>query len=205
MKTQTHTILEEGVYADLHLDPFIEIEGSINAQGILLADKIEFEQNEALSKIETTIDSINVQEKTLVVFGKTIHVDHSTLLWDENPLNKQPLQFEQLLIGDTVDIKLKIQADGRFLAKRLSREAAESQASFQGFAKNINTIEQRFVLLGIDMLSNVNTQYINADEEIISADDFFNRLQQNSTFIELKGEKIHDNMLLMQSVKLVNF
>jgi hypothetical protein len=205
--TTVETVFKDGAIDDLDLNVEIEVEGIGNENGILVARSIELKQTENLPKIEALIDAIDEQNKTIVLFGKTIQIDQSTVLFDESLQHITQLSFSHLVVGDYIDVKFQRQDDGSFLAIRLNRENKEilagtniTEIGFKSTVKNINETTGSFTLLGIQMISNANTMYHNAQEQPIDKATFFAAIEQGVTLVDVEGEVTGNNTVLMHSL-----
>ncbi len=197
------TTFKDGIKNELALNALIEVEGVINQNGILIADSIELEATDNLPIIEANIDAIDYQENSLVVFGKTIHTDLMTILFDESQQQADPLYFDQIRVGEYVDIKLKIQSDGSLLAVRLSREDQETDYTFRAIIENINPNDASFTLFGIPMISTPDTLYLDSNEQPIDLDVFFASVTQGVSRVEIEG-KPSGNTIVLDHAMLVD-
>ena len=68
--TNSETSFKNGTAANIAMSTFLEIEGKVNAAGVLLANKIEFKETESNTELEGRIESINVAAKAASCFWK---------------------------------------------------------------------------------------------------------------------------------------
>lgn len=127
--TTSQTQFKNAPASTLAADVFVEVEGVVDAAGVLVANQVafEFENSPDGIEIEGNIVSINVPGNELVVNdagqANTVVLDSSTLMVDESSLSVSPLTISDLRSGDIVDIEGITQADGRVLASRLERKS----------------------------------------------------------------------------------
>jgi len=119
---------ENGQASDLQLNTLVEVEGVINAAGVLEAEEISIKQqtgsaddSDEIEGVITQIDHDNGQQ-TLVVQGRLFLVDHSSIIYEEVNDQEHSVLFEALRIGDKVEIYARQLADGVQLALNIKRE-----------------------------------------------------------------------------------
>ncbi len=123
--TTPQTQYKNGSANNLALNVFLEVEGGVDAAGVLTASKVafEFENSVGGGELEGSVASINLAANELVVNGQIILLDTSTLMVDDSNLKVSPLTINDLGIGDTVDVEGVTQPDGRILASKLERSS----------------------------------------------------------------------------------
>jgi len=119
---------ENGQASDLQLNTLVEVEGVINAAGVLEAEEISIKQqtgsaddSDEVEGVITQIDNDNGQQ-TLVVQGRLFLVDHSSIIYEEVNDQERSVLFGALRIGDKVKIYARQLADGVQLALNIKRE-----------------------------------------------------------------------------------
>ena len=120
--TNSETRFINGTAVNIAMSTFLEIEGKVNASGVLLADRIEFKQTESNTELEGFIATINIALKQLVISGKTVVINAKTIMIDESDLKVSPLTINNLSVGDKLDVKGFYLADGTLLATKLERK-----------------------------------------------------------------------------------
>jgi hypothetical protein len=84
-------------------------------------DSDENDENASI-KIEDIIQSIDIANNEITVANKIIILDLSTIMIDKSDLEVSPLTISALQVGDKVDVRGIIQANGKVLASRLERD-----------------------------------------------------------------------------------
>lgn len=202
IKITPETTFKDGIASMLGLNVLVQVEGNVDKDGALIADSIAVEHVEKLDKLEANIDAIDHKNKTLVVFGKTIKSNISTILFDESKQKTNPLVFEQILQGEYMDAKVRILDDGSILALSLSREDQEDDISFKGIIDDVDKSDSSFTLFGIRMFGDENTRYFDQNNQAIDATTFFASVQNKVTLVEAEGNATEDNSVLLHSAFL---
>jgi Domain of unknown function (DUF5666) len=167
--TTSTTRYENGTAADLALNVKIEAEGSINADGVLIAAKIEFKRgnNAGLAGIvdSVTPDSASLGG-TLSVLGVTITVDNNTRVEDKSDARVESFRLADVRVGDYVRVRGTETTALRLTASRLERRRAESTAWVRGTVRNLAS--PNLTVLGVPVVTTAATEF-----EEISAAEFF--------------------------------
>ena len=146
----------------------MEAEGQFDANGTLVADKIEFEAEDDL-EIEAIVDSVDAGSGELVLMGTTAYTDAGTRFEDKlNDLHM--FGIGDINVGDFVEVKGALDGD-RFVASLVERDDAEDQQQIQGPAENVAS--PSFTILDTQVMTNAGTEFRDGDENLITAEDFF--------------------------------
>ena len=110
------TDFEDGWFFDLALDAKVEVEGHYDAEGVLIAERIEFESAPNV-QIAGTVDA--VIENVVYVDGMPLHVTPETVFEDDS--DERRFGAHSLEAGDEVEIQA-YSSDGEMIAIHLERD-----------------------------------------------------------------------------------
>jgi len=175
--TDANTEFENGGVADLGLNVRVEVEGRVGANGVVLAEEVEFEQDGEL-RIEATVDAVNAAAGTLVVLGITVQADGLTDLDDINP-------------GDCAEVRgfESTQAPGEVIANGLEREDSCGTTLLRGFVQAV--ADPELTMLGVTVLTDGSTDFPGG-----SAAAFF--AAAPGRLVEARGAVVGPNLLAEQ-------
>lgn len=202
------TELEHGSSNDIKPNAALEVEGSINALGILVAKQISIRQS-ALNharELEGFISSIDTQQQSITLLGNTIQLDTRTVIRETVNDEERSISFAQLHLNDYVEIKASELDDGSLLALQLEREqekAGEAELQVKGIATQINANDGTFEVLGVAISTDSHTEFEDSHEESISHQAFFSQLIAGTTTVEIEGKALGSGILAEQA-KLVD-
>lgn len=126
--TDTNTEYSDGDINDLTLGAFIELEGKTNSAGVIVAESIEFEENEdELDEYEGFIENVDLGTNKVIVSGKTVVIDSETIMRDESDLNVSPLTLADLALNDKVKVVGVVTPSGEILASKFERKESEAE------------------------------------------------------------------------------
>lgn len=197
--TTTNTVYEGGVETDLGLNIKVEVEGEIDANGVLVATKVDIRRAKAV-RATANIDSVNAGANSLVLLGITVSVDTLTRLEDKSSADVRPLTLADINTGDYVEIRGSEfpAGSGDILATILERDDADTEAILQGFVATIS--DPSFDILGVTIQTGAGTVFRDVTDAVISSTEFFNQLAPNS-LVKAKGTEISDTVISAQEVE----
>ncbi len=202
--TNAQTQYEDGTAADLALNVRVEVEGDLNASGVLVAREVEFKtgEEEAEVEISATINSIDATTNTLDVLGITVNVTPSTRLEDKSDADVRPFNISDLNLGDFVEIEGFEDPIGsqQVTAVSLERDDNENEVELAGFVESV--ADPEFVILGITCRTDAGTEFRDANDQPISAAQFFSGLTQGA-LAECEGLE-NAGLIVAEEVELEN-
>jgi hypothetical protein len=197
--TTANTVYEGGVEGDLALNVKIEVEGDVDASGVLVATKVDIRRAKAV-RATATVDSVNATGNSLVLLGITVTIDNLTRLEDKSSLDVRPLTLANINTGDYVEVRgAEFPAgSGTILATILEREDADPDTILQGFVESIG--QPSFTILGVTIQTEAGTVFRDANDNVISANNFFSQVAENS-LVKVKGTEISSSVISAEEVE----
>ncbi len=163
--TNSSTSYENGSSTDLAANVQIQVEGQLDANGVLVAQQIEFHSQPKV-EISASVDSVNTTHNTLVVLGLTVHTNASTRMVDDSSTDLQSFTLADLQTGDYVDISSTQDSAGTLTAVKLERENAHTTVQLDATVDSVSN--PNFTMLGLTVSTDSNTQFVGT-----SATNFF--------------------------------
>jgi hypothetical protein len=123
--TNSSTRFEHGTSADIKLNSLLEVEGDINASGVLIATEVSIKQSDSdtSSELEGRILALDQVDRTLILESSTVVlVDNNTRITEEVNDRYISLSFEDLRVNDEIEMYGSRLNDGRILALSIERE-----------------------------------------------------------------------------------
>lgn len=176
--TTSRTRYDDGRVGDLALNVRVEVEGVIDASGVLVAREVDFEGRDddddaRRAEIEDVITAIPAPD-TIVAGGVTIRLTSRTRFEDHGDDRNQSLNAAALRVGDYVEVKGRVATGNEVEATRLERDDDEDDASLRGPVTAIAA--PNLSILGVEVVTNGSTDFEDDDGDNLSADQFFARL-----------------------------
>jgi len=183
--TTALTVFENGTSVDLALNRKVEVEGDIDAAGVLIATKVEIKAS-GFIRIESLVE--DVQANQLTVLGIVISVNEATRFEDKSAASVELFSLADLGAGDYVEIRGFEDASG-VVATRLEREDFDGEVALRGFVDSVN--DPDFTILGATVTTRrsppdpVATTFTDLDGSPLTPAEFF--LQANGRLVEASG------------------
>ena len=173
VRTDENTSFENGTADDIAPDVKLEVEGTVDANGVLRADEIEFDLD-ATVEIDADVQAVDAQDSTLLLLGITVAVNQETVVRDASDAEVQPFGLEDIRIGDRV-VVLGNPMGNVVTAVRLERTNPALEVELEGpVTANSNPT---FEILGVTAVTTIDTEFKDSNDVPISAAEFFAGLQ----------------------------
>jgi hypothetical protein len=200
--TGAATTFEGGTAADLGLDVKVEVEGLFDDTGCLAARKVDIRLGTAV-RVTAVVDSVDAAGDSLVVLGIPVDVDALTRMEDQSDADVEPLTLGDLAAGDYVEIRggERPAGSGRVLAALLEREDLDDETELQGFVTDVAA--PTFTILGVTIQTDGSTEFADANDQPISAAEFFSQAAAGS-LVKADGVETSPTSILASEVELEN-
>lgn len=167
--TTTSTAYVNGTVDTLALDVKVAVDGTLDAAGTLVADRIVF-RLPAIVGIEADIEALDAGLAAFTVLGISVTTDEYTLFRDHGMMAMPAFGFDDLALGDRVEIRAYLDGD-TIVATRVERDDADDSVTLMA---PVDAIDRPSVtLLGVIATSSQDTVFQNTAYEVIDADTFF--------------------------------
>jgi hypothetical protein len=169
--TNDQTVFKNGTADNIKEDVRVEVEGQLDANGTLVANKIEF-RHAGIAGIAWTIDTVNKDAGTITVLGSVITIDATTRLEDKSSAKIERFSINDLSQGDFVVVRGVESGGNQLKATRLERRSPSTDAWLRGTVSNAAT--PQFTILGVVIQTDANTLFESGeDSSPTGADQFF--------------------------------
>jgi hypothetical protein len=198
--TTSATVFEGGAAADLGLDSKVEAEGSLNASGVLVANKIDIRGAEGV-RITALVDLVSVAASSFVTLGITVNIDSLTRMEDQSAADIERFTLADLAAGDYVEVRGTEfpAASGQVLADAVERDDPEARTELRGFLQLVT--QPSFTILGVVVATNSTTDFRDEADAVISASAFFAQLSPGS-LVAARGIEVTDRTIVASRVEL---
>jgi hypothetical protein len=200
--TNDQTVFEGGVATDLGLDIKVEAEGNVDANGVLVATKIDIRRSRAI-RLMALVDSVDPGSDSFVSLGITIKADALTRVEDKSSQDVEPFSVDQLVAMDYVEVRgVEFPAgSGEILAGLLEREDALAETELQGFVQAVQ--EPTFTILGVTITTNGGTVFRDAQDIVISSTEFFSQISQpGNHLVKADGTEVGTTEVVASQVEI---
>jgi hypothetical protein len=177
--TNGQTVYENGAGGDVALNRKLEVEGELNAAGVLVATKVEIKAS-GFIRVEALVE--DVQANQLTVLGIVFGVNELTRFEDNSDADLEIFNLSHVVVGNFVEIRA-FQGAGGLVATRLDRDDVTDEVALRGFVDSVN--DPQFTILGVVSTTGASTTYSDRSGTPMSSGEFF--AQANGRLVEVTG------------------
>jgi hypothetical protein len=194
------TIFEDGSSADLALNVKVEVYGFVDADGVLVADKVEFEDDDRPIEIDARVQAIDATAGVITLLGIDVQIDARTRFEDFSGTAISPFRVSDIRVGDYLKVVgMPHEGTGAaVLATKIEREDDDDGVELQGFVEGIS--EPSFTILGVTIQTTVDTEFDSDDGDGTQA-GFFSILSVGD-LVEVQGTQVSDRAIVADDVEI---
>jgi hypothetical protein len=199
--TNGQTVFDGGTAGDLGLDVKVEVEGRLDANGALVATKVDLRRTRAV-RLAALVDAVASDGSSFVALNITIKGDALTRYEDKSAKDLRQFGIRDIVPGDYVEVRgLEFPAGSdEVLAGLVERIDADTRSELQGFVDSVPT-EPSFTILGVTVTTApATTSYRSADGASIASGQFFAALTEGS-LVKAKGTYAGSGELIADEVE----
>ncbi len=141
------TRYEGGGAASLAQNVKVEIQGTVDASGVLVADKVEIKSTESI-RLDGKVEQIDTTARQLVVLGVAFSIRAEAEMQDESSAALQRFTFADIMVGDR--LKVRGFLDGTaVVASEIERDDPRAGAQLRGRVTATNPSASQIAILGV--------------------------------------------------------
>lgn len=167
--TTASTVYINGTVETLALDIKVAIDGSLDADGTLVADRIVF-RLPSVVEIEADIEALDPSAASVTLLGIAVTTDESTLFHDHSSIAMPAFGYDDLATGDRLEVRAYVDGDS-VMATRIERDDADDRVTLKAPVEAVD--RPSLTLLGVIALADAETIFQNTTYDVIDADTFF--------------------------------
>ena len=174
--TSASTTFEGGMSTDLALNVRVEVEGTVNASGVLEATKVRIHlMSASATRLLGQVDMVDMTAGTVTVLGISVSVTAMTH-FEDGGSESSAFSLSDIHTGDWLDIRGSESPAGsnKVVATSLRRVEVQSSVRLAGFVKT--AMQPNFTILSINVSTTPTTQFRDASNASTTADAFFMNL-----------------------------
>lgn len=198
--TTDQTVFLNGSANDLALNLKVQVEGSRNGDGVLVASKVDIRRGSDV-RIHATVESVDANR--VVLIGIPVRVDAMTRVEDNSAADERMFSIQNVGIGDFLEVRGMEDPDnaGGVLASRLERDDPDDEVLLRGRVESVN--DPTLIIMGVTIETNGATQFEDLADNPISASEFFGTVAPG-VIVQAKGVLSGSNTLVAEEVEFEN-
>jgi len=165
--TTSTTVYVGGAVMDLQLNARVEVHGSLDSTGTLVANKVVFQHHSTLS-LSAPVETVSVPDPvnspnvgTLQLLGLTIEVTADTRHEDDQ-MHNQFFTLANLNVGDWVQVSGypdPASTTGAIIATKLERHGPQAAVELRGLDDSLNGTALTFTISGVGVVTTSTTVF----------------------------------------------
>lgn len=194
------TQFEDGSASDIAANAKVEVEGILDADGVLLAESIEFEDDNAPIEIEAPVQSVDLESGVITLLGIRVLLDDRTRFDDFSSNVTFPFGADDITTGDYLEVNARPYdgSEADVIATKIERDDFDTEVELRAFVDSFS--EPDFVALGVTVQTTQDTEFEANDSEISQA-EFFTLIQVGE-IVDVEGTQIGESTILAEGVEL---
>jgi hypothetical protein len=162
VSTSSNTEFDGGTAADLALNLQVEVEGTVDSNGVIEASKVRIGQP-ADVRLTAQVMTIDAAGGALTVLGTTVSVDANTRFEDHSSADMQIFGLADIQVGDWLEIRGVATGMNHtsIAAMRIDREQPQSAVRLMGPV--VSAAQPNFTILATPVTTNSQTQFSGLD------------------------------------------
>ena len=201
VRTTASTLFLFGTPDNIVAGARLEVEGVLGSGGVLQANKVKFEDNDARIQANVDFGGVNVAGGTVTLLGIPVTVTGTTAMEDKRD-DVAPFSLSDTLADDYLEVRGFIGANGAFVATELMRDADDSKVELRAPANQIDPIAGTVTLLGVTVTTSGSTQFRGFDDQPIAASQFFGSIVEGLTVVQAKWDPFSDASAPVKELEL---
>ncbi len=153
----SNTQYEGGSASSLAQNAKVEIKGSVNSSGVLVARTVEFKSTGSI-RIEGPVEQIDAARQQLTMLGVTFAVRAGAEFEDESSANAEPFAFADIAVGDRLQIRAFLDGSA-VVASEIERDDPRPDARLRGQVTAVNPAASQLAILGVTVTGDAATAY----------------------------------------------
>ncbi len=195
--TTAQTVFDNGAVTDLAQNVRLEVEGQLDTNGTLVAAKIAFRRRNGGSvRIEADVEAVTTTTVTLL--GLVVRVDPRTQFKDDRG-GERHFRFDHIRVGDRLEIRGDVDAQGTLVATRLRRRPATTEVVLQSAVESITP--PNLVIQGVAIQTNAATVFEDFSPNRPSVAQLFAELRAGM-LVKVKGIVLSKTPVVIQATQV---
>ena len=177
--TNGSTTYVNGSVDSIALGVKLIVRGSVQADGVLLAESITIQPTNAV-RAEGSLEAIDLDAATVTVLGITFTTRDLLRLEDKSGVGIDPMTLGDLTLGDELEVRGYL--DGtEVVASRIERDDPRDRARLRGPVSSEDASAGSVTVLGVVLTGQAGiTEYQDVNDNVITAEQFHNLIEVGS-------------------------
>ena len=197
VSTNSNTRYKRGNSTNLAMNARVEVEGDIDAAGVLIATTVEFRGVPKL-EVEGSIDAVSAGSVTIL--GITVSVDANTVYRDDSTANLRTFSLKDIVVGDYLSVSGSAVTglDTQVQASKIRRHNPTASVEIEGPVMSI--VNSEITVLGVVISSDATTVFKGRNGHTVTSTDFFAQLSVGEQ-VSIRGSATGTNSVVASRIE----
>jgi hypothetical protein len=203
------TVYEGGSAADLADNLKIEVEGDFDANGVLVATKIEIKDSTNI-RVVGLVDSVNGD--VITILNILVNTSTTTTRFEDKRDDVDPFRVGNVSAGDYIEARGQEQPAGQITAFLIERDDTDPDSELRGFVVDGSVSGRNsFVILGVTVDTssvspgNYFTEDAAGNDVPITADEFWAAVGTGGVIVDVTGSETGTSSMQARELQLEPF
>jgi hypothetical protein len=184
----------------------IEVEGDFDANGVLVATKIEIKDSTNI-RVVGLVDSVNGD--VITILNISVNTSTATTRFEDKRDDTDPFRVGDIAAGDYVEARGQEQPPGQITAFLIERDDSDPDSELRGFVED-GSVNGRnsFVILGVTVDTssvspgNYFTEDAAGNDVPITADAFWDAVGNGGVIVDVTGSETGTSSMQARELQL---
>lgn len=197
VRSDSSTQFRNGAAGDLAAGVVVEIEGELDAAGVVVAEVIILQPEPAIL-IASVVEAVDVDASTITLLGNVVLIDERTSFEDHSVTAERFFGRDGIGTGQFVEVRA-FEAGGALVAAAIERDDDEGEIEVEGIVEAVE--EYGLMVRGIVFQTTPETSLAGPDGEALPREAFF-ALVAPGVFVEAEGVRIGDGVAVATAISI---
>ncbi len=197
--TSGTTVYEGGNASNLNLNLKVEVEGDFNANGVLVATKVDIKDATAV-RVVGRVDQVSGD--TLEILGITVNTDSLLTRFEDKFGDVGPFSIGFINQDDYVEVRGQESPAGQIFAFLVERDDPRDETELRGFVEAGGVARPNLTVLGVTIETNAGTIFRDANDVAFPNADAFWAAVGEGMLVDVKGTESAPTTLVAEEVEI---
>lgn len=164
---------------DLGLNVKVEVEGDIDASGVLQADKVIVKPNNDV-RLSALVEDVDASAGTLTMLGLVVNVTSLTSFEDDSSIRQEPFGLQHISAGQYLEVRGFLLGNTDIIAAQIERDdfdISDLRVEIRGPVDDVNPVQTRVTVLGIGLDTDNDTEFEGPQENALTSTAFYDLVE----------------------------
>ncbi len=191
VRTSAATLFLFGTTDNVVAGARLEVEGVLDGNGVLQANKVKFEDNDARLQAQVDTNGVDTAAGIVTLLGIPVSITSATGMEDKRD-GVSSFSLADIGDNDYLEIRGFIDANNTFVATELRRDKSDSKVEIRGPVSVKDPVAGTVRILGVTVNTNSSTELKGLNDDRLTTSQFFDAIVEGLTVVKAKWDPFSD-------------